>query len=383
MDVVNNMSISLSKKKKVVAWIGVGLWMGIIFYLSHQPAGKSSELSSGVVDLVIDTFEKVLPFISFDMDLFHHIIRKGAHFSAYFILGVLIVVALKETKHFTQPKLFALALIVSVLYASSDEFHQLFIEGRSGELTDVLIDSAGIVTGISVFLFVKPVLRRIQKKIRGVRVAVTHEFSLGEEIANAITHGIGALLSIAALVLLIVSSSVYGNAWHVVSFTIFGVSMLFLYTSSTFVHALPRGKAKDVFEILDHSAIYFFIAGSYTPFSFIVIQGRLGWTLFGIIWGLAIGGTIFKVFFVKKYLFTSTLLYILMGWMIVLGWDRITIFLPKSGVILLVAGGIAYTFGAIFYMWRGFKYHHAIWHLFVIAGSVMHFLCVYLYLLPR
>lgn len=211
----------------------------------------------------------------------------------------------------------------------------------------------------------------------------THTFSKGEEIANAITHGIGALLSIAALVLLIVFSSLYGNAWHIVSFTIFGTTMVLLYTCSTFVHSLPNGKAKDVFEILDHSSIYFFIAGTYTPFLFIAVGGWLGWTLFGIVWGLAIGGTIFKIFYVKKYVIFSTILYVFMGWLIVLAWAPLAEFLPVNGLKLLVWGGIAYTFGAIFYVWRGFNYHHAIWHLFVIAGSTLHFLCIILYLLPK
>lgn len=210
----------------------------------------------------------------------------------------------------------------------------------------------------------------------------THTFSKEEEIANAITHGVGAVLSIAALVLLIVFASIYGTAWHVVSFTIFGITMFLLYFSSTMVHALPPGKAKDLFEIFDHSAIYFFIAGSYTPFTFIVIQGSMGWTLFGIVWGLAIGGTIFKAFFVKKFVLASTLLYVLMGWLVVLGWDKIVANLDAFGLYLFVAGGIFYTVGAIFYVWRGFKYHHAIWHLFVIAGSVAHFFCVFVYLLP-
>ncbi|MCT2535730.1 hemolysin III family protein [Aquibacillus koreensis] len=213
-------------------------------------------------------------------------------------------------------------------------------------------------------------------------MAQTHTFSKGEEIANAITHGIGAMLSVAALVILIVFSSLYGNAWHVVSFTLFGSTMFLLYMSSTLVHALPQGKAKDLFEIFDHSSIYLFIAGTYTPFTFIVIKGALGWTMFGIIWGLAIGGTIFKSFFVKKYLFTSTLLYILMGWMVTMGWNKIVDNLNVNGVILLVVGGVCYTVGAIFYVWRGFKYHHAIWHLFVLAGTVTHFFCVLLYLLP-
>lgn len=213
-------------------------------------------------------------------------------------------------------------------------------------------------------------------------MANTHSFSKGEEIANAITHGIGGLLSIAALVILIVSSSLQGTTWHIVSFTLYGVTMLILYTSSTLVHSFPEGKAKNVFEIMDHSSIYFFIAGSYTPFLFIAVQGWLGWTLFGIVWGLAIAGTIFKAFFVKKFLFTSTILYIVMGWMIVFAWNPITEALPKEAVILLISGGLFYTLGCVFYAWRWFKFHHAVWHLFVLAGSVCHFFCVLLYLLP-
>ncbi|GLY11119.1 PAQR family membrane homeostasis protein TrhA [Pseudobacillus badius] len=212
-------------------------------------------------------------------------------------------------------------------------------------------------------------------------MANTHMFSKGEEIANSITHGIGALLSIAALVLLIVYSSLYGTAWHVVSFTIFGATMLVLYLSSTLVHSLPKGKAKNLFEIFDHSSIYFFIAGTYTPFLFLAVKGTLGWTLFGIIWGLALFGTVFKCFFVKKFLHTSTLLYVLMGWLIVFAWEPLVQNLPSGSLALLVTGGVLYTLGAVFYVWRGFKYHHMIWHLFVLGGSVTHFFSV-LYLLP-
>lgn len=213
-------------------------------------------------------------------------------------------------------------------------------------------------------------------------MASTHTFTKGEEIANSITHGIGGLLSIAGLVLLIVFSALYGNAWHVVSFTLFGSTMVLLYTASTLVHGLPKGKAKDVFEIIDHSSIYFFIAGTYTPFLFIIVKGALGWTLFGIVWGIAIGGTIFKSFFVKKYLHTSTVLYVLMGWMIVFAWKPLSENMHPNGLVLLVIGGVLYTIGAIFYVWRGFKYHHMIWHIFVVAGTMAHFFAVLLYLLP-
>lgn len=214
------------------------------------------------------------------------------------------------------------------------------------------------------------------------QMANTHTFSKGEEIANAISHGIGALLSIAALVLLIVFASIHGSAWHVVSFTIYGSTMLLLYLSSTLFHSLPKGKAKYVFEIFDHSSIYFFIAGTYTPFLLIIVKDALGWTLFGIVWAMAIGGTIFKVFYVRKFLFTSTILYVVMGWLIVFAWSSLTAALDPKGVILLISGGVLYTVGSIFYVWQGFKYNHLVWHIFVIAGSTLHFFCVLFYVLP-
>src|SRR5699024_2277998 len=205
---------------------------------------------------------------------------------------------------------------------------------------------------------------------------VTHTFTKKEEIANSVTHGVGTALSIAALVLLIVFASIHGNAWHVVSFTLFGSTMLLLYLFSTLLHSFPPGKAKSVFEIFDHSAIYFFIAGTYTPFLFIAVKGALGWTLFGIGCGLAIFGTLFKVFFVDRFVTLSTVLYVVIGWLIVFAWKPLMAAVPTSGLVFLVIGGIIYSVGAIFYVWRGFKYHHAVWHLFVIAGSVMHFFAV-------
>ena len=212
-------------------------------------------------------------------------------------------------------------------------------------------------------------------------MASTHVFSKEEEISNSITHGIGVILSIAALVILIVFASLYGNVWHVVSFTLFGATMLLLYTSSTLLHALKPGQAKDFFEIMDHSSIYFFIAGSYTPFLLVAVQNSTGWTLFAIVWGLAIGGTIFKSFFVKKFLFTSTLLYVVMGWLIVFVWNDLVADIHPTSLILLIIGGLLYTVGAIFYIWKLFKHHHAVWHVFVLSATVCHFFAV-LYLLP-
>lgn len=213
-------------------------------------------------------------------------------------------------------------------------------------------------------------------------MAQTYTYSKKEEVANAITHGIGSLLSVAALVLLVVFAVMKGSAWHVVSFAIYGATMLMLYVASTLVHSFPEGKAKDVFEILDHSFIYIFIAGTYTPILLNVIQGTLGWTLFGIVWGVALVGVVFKSFFAKRFLFTSTLIYIAMGWIIVFAWGPLIRNLPQGGLTLLIVGGVLYTVGTVFYVWRSFPYHHAVWHLFVLGGSVFHFFAILLHVLP-
>lgn len=190
------------------------------------------------------------------------------------------------------------------------------------------------------------------------------------------------LLSIAALVILIVQASLRGTPLHIVSFTIYGTTMLLLYVASTLVHSFPTGKAKRVFEVLDHSFIYVFIAGTYTPILFHIVQGTLGWVLFGIVWGLTIVGIVFKSFFAHRFLFTSTILYILMGWCIVFAWKPLSAHFAPEGIKLLVIGGLLYTVGTVFYMWRSFPYHHAVWHLFVLGGSIIHFFAIILYVLP-
>lgn len=212
-------------------------------------------------------------------------------------------------------------------------------------------------------------------------MANTHVYTQKEEVVNAVTHGIGVILSIAALVYLVTFSVESGSAWSIVISLIYGLSMLTLYVSSTLVHSFPQGKAKDIFEIMDHSAIYIYIAGTYTPIMLLTIGGSTGRTLLSIVWGLAAAGILFKAFFVKKFLFLSTILYIAMGWMIVLAWEPLTASMPGTGVNLLVAGGLFYTIGAVFYVWRGFPYHHAVWHVFVLAGSVFHFFVVLFYVL--
>ncbi len=211
----------------------------------------------------------------------------------------------------------------------------------------------------------------------------TESFRLREEIVNSITHGVAALLSIAALVLLIVFSAVHGNPWYIVSFTIYGSTLVILYTISTLYHSFPNGVTKNVFEILDHSSIFLLIAGTYTPFTLVSLRGPLGWTIFGIVWGLAAVGIVFKVFFVKRFVILSTLLYIVMGWMIVISMKNLMAVLPEISLIFLVVGGILYTVGTIFYIKRKIPYHHAIWHIFVLGGSAFHFFAILELLQPK
>jgi len=199
-----------------------------------------------------------------------------------------------------------------------------------------------------------------------------------EELWNAITHGIGLALSIPALVLLIIAGTYRGSATAVVSFTIFGVSMVLLFLMSTLLHSMPV-KLKKLFSVFDHSAIYLLIAGTYTPFLLVTIKGVLGWSLFGVIWGLAIVGILFKVFFIHRYEAVSLIFYIVMGWLIIFAIKPLYVNLPKEGFTLLVIGGVLYTFGSIFYAWRRIPFNHTIWHIFVIAGSTSMFFSVLFY----
>ena len=205
------------------------------------------------------------------------------------------------------------------------------------------------------------------------------KYNFKEEIANAITHGIGFLLSIPALVILIISAARNGGPLEVVSFTIFGVSMLLLYLFSTMLHSFKPSKAKNVFAILDHSAIYILIAGTYTPFVLVTLNGALGWTLFGIIWAMAIAGISFKCFFINRFRILSTLFYVLMGWLIIIAIEPLYTNFSSQGFYWLLAGGILYSVGAVFYIWRNLPYSHAIWHLFVIAGSGCMYFCILFY----
>ena len=207
-------------------------------------------------------------------------------------------------------------------------------------------------------------------------------YTRAEEIANWVTHGIGLAASIVGLTLLIVYSSLRGNAWHVVSFTVFGISLLTLYTVSTIYHARRSERAKLLFRKLDHAAIFLLIAGTYTPFLLTHLRGPWGWTLFGIVWGLCGAGAVFQLFFGDRYRLSSTLAYLFVGWLIVVALQPMIERVPHGGLWLLLAGGLCYTAGVVFYLWHRLRYHHAVSHTFVLGGSACHYLAVLLFLLP-
>ncbi|HBR28327.1 MAG TPA: hemolysin D [Firmicutes bacterium] len=205
--------------------------------------------------------------------------------------------------------------------------------------------------------------------------------TLGEEITNAVSHGVGLGLAVAALAVLVVLASRYGDVWYVVGFAIYGATLVILYLSSTLYHSFPEGKVKRVFRLFDHASIFLLIAGTYTPITLIKLRGTVGWSLFGLIWGLAIIGIIFKIFFIDKYRILSTLLYIAMGWLVVVALKPLLEALNHTSILFLLIGGALYTLGTIFYAWKGKKYAHAVWHLFVLAGSICHFFTM-LFMLP-
>ena len=207
-------------------------------------------------------------------------------------------------------------------------------------------------------------------------------YSSLEEIFNSITHGVGALISIAGLVLLIVFSIMYGSLSHIISCTIFGLTLVLLYTASTLYHSFQKPNLKHAFKILDHSCIYVLIAGTYTPFLLVTIRGVVGWSMFALVWSLTVIGVLFKIFFVHRFKIISTIAYILMGWLVIFAIKPLFQALPGGGLVLLICGGLAYTLGTIFYAWEKLPFNHAIWHLFVLTGSVCHFFAIIFYVIP-
>lgn len=211
----------------------------------------------------------------------------------------------------------------------------------------------------------------------------TDDENLIEELANGITHGIGLALSVVGLVVLVVLSIVRGNAWHIAGCTTFGVTLVLLYTASTLYHSFHAPRLKRILKILDHTAIYLLIAGTYTPFTLVNLRGFWGWTLFGLVWSLSVFGILWKLFHVERFQIVSTLVYVAMGWLVLIAIKPVMSAVPLSGMIWLFAGGLFYTVGVLFFAWKRVPYNHAIWHVFVMAGSICHYFAVMFYVLPR
>ena len=203
-----------------------------------------------------------------------------------------------------------------------------------------------------------------------------------EELANRLTHGIGAVLSVAGLVLMVVYSALYGDAWIVTSTAIFGASLVILYTASTLYHTFKSDRMRRFFQKLDHSAIFLLIAGTYTPFTLGPLRGGWGWTLFGIVWGFAVVGVVLKLFFAGKADVLSTIAYLVMGWLVVIAIKPLVAALPPGALWWLIGGGLSYSLGTIFYLWEKLPFNHAVWHLWVLGGSVCHWIAVFGYLVP-
>ena len=203
-----------------------------------------------------------------------------------------------------------------------------------------------------------------------------------EELANSLTHGFGLALSVVGFVILLVLAARRGTAWHIVTCAIYGATLVLLYAASTLYHSVRSERVKRVCKVIDHSAIYLLIAGTYTPFTLVVLRGPWGWSLFGVVWGLALVGILWKVWFVDHFVVVSTTIYLLMGWLAVVALKPLVASVPVGGLAWIFAGGLAYTAGVGFFAWRRLPYHHAVWHVFVLIGSICHYFAVLFYVVP-
>ena len=214
-----------------------------------------------------------------------------------------------------------------------------------------------------------------------VRYATVH-YSTAEEIANSVTHGIGVVFSIAGLAVLTSFASVFGSVWHIVSVSIYGASQILMYTASTLYHSIPLPRAKAVLRQFDHAAISLLIAGTYTPFALVNLRGPWGWSLLGVIWGLAIFRIVGQSWLMRRGKSALALPYLIMGWAAIVVIKPMMDTVATGGMLLLLGGGLAYTFGVIFYVWKRLPFNHAIWHLFVMLGSTLHFFAILFYVIP-
>lgn len=213
-------------------------------------------------------------------------------------------------------------------------------------------------------------------------MAVHQHYTPAEERANIYLHAFGIVVSVVALVVMIIKANEHGNIWHLLSVTIFGLSLIALYTSSTLYHSATNPVKRARLRVIDHAMIYVLIAGTYTPLTLITLAGSIGWSIFAVSWTMAATGIILKLFFTGRFGALSTALYVLMGWIIVVALEPLRVNLPGDGLSWLFAGGVAYTTGALLYSIKGIKFNHAIFHLFVLSGSLCHFISVYFYVLP-
>jgi len=202
-----------------------------------------------------------------------------------------------------------------------------------------------------------------------------------EEMANAMTHGVGLVLSLIGWVVLLGLASMAGDGWDLAASAVFGGTLVFLYGTSTLYHSARTARTKRILRIVDHIAIYLLIAGTYTPFTVLIMRDGWGWTILALVWGLALAGLLFKLFSTHRFHPAATSLYLLMGWMGILFVDPVSAALPTGALLLVAAGGVAYTVGVVFYGWHSLPYSHAIWHLFVLVGSICHYAAVALYVL--
>ena len=208
-------------------------------------------------------------------------------------------------------------------------------------------------------------------------------YTLREERLNSLTHGLGALMSAVGTLVLVLAAARDGDVWKIVSFSIFGASLILLYSASTFYHASRNPKIREIWKMIDHCAIFLLIAGTYTPFLLVNLRGPTGWTLFGVIWGLALAGIILKLVFGHRYKILRVIVYLAMGWLIVFAAGELNTQVSTLGVRLTVIGGLIYTLGVVFYLADRLPYNHAIWHLFVVGGSLCHFYAIYYAVLPH
>jgi hemolysin III len=205
------------------------------------------------------------------------------------------------------------------------------------------------------------------------------QYTWGEELANCISHGLGALLAVAGLSILVVLASQKGDPWRVASSSVYGATLIFLYLGSTLYHSFRDPRVRAAFRCVDHAGIYLLIAGTYTPFTLVSLRGPWGWTLFGLVWGLAVAGVVLTFFYPGRPRALAAAIYIAMGWLIVIAFKPLVAAIHGGGAALLVAGGLAYTVGAVFYVFRRIPFNHAIFHFFVLGGSICHFFAILYY----